>query len=296
MSSCPVCSNNNSAIFCKKNNFILLRCNKCSYIYVYPSPSNILLNKFYNMFDYKDLDLAEKRIRQDSRISINFIKKYIKKTNNILDVGCGRGYFLDELRKQNYLNLEGIDFSYKIIEYAQKNLNLKVQKVDIFKFRKKKQYQLIVLNQVIEHIRDINKLIPKLNSLLQKKSYLYIATPNINSLSSLIFKDNFEYIIPPEHLNYFNKKSISKLLKINGFEIIAISTWGYPENIAGIIKYFFKQNKNKHLSTQKKSNKYISSSINYKYIIFDKIICFFISKIIDKLGLGINIQIIARKR
>ena len=51
---------------------------------------------------------------------INEFSKYISKNDYILDYGCGYGRTLNELHKNAYENLFGIDFSFKMIERGKK--------------------------------------------------------------------------------------------------------------------------------------------------------------------------------
>ena len=53
-----------------------------------------------------------------------------------------------------------------------------------------------------------------------------LSTPNGEGFDFKILKDKTENITPPEHIQYFNPKSIKILLEKIGFEIIDISTPG----------------------------------------------------------------------
>ena len=54
--------------------------------------------------------VAEKK-EFTSPLRLEYFAKYVKKENRILDVGCGYGRTLDELYRDGYRNLVGIDFS-----------------------------------------------------------------------------------------------------------------------------------------------------------------------------------------
>ena len=132
---------------------------------------------------------------------------------------------------------------------------------------------------------------------IRKEGYIYIITPNYGSASSKVFGQDFEHLIPPEHINYFSKKSLSFLLNRSGFKIISMNTWGYPENLAGIIKKYIKRSNsitNNAVLSSKQDIK-SSKSNNIKYFMFDQIFCGTLYKILDHLGIGINIQVIAQK-
>ena len=52
---------------------------------------------------------------------INLFISLIKKGKNVLDIGCGDGELLRNLKKNNNCNCYGIDFSKNLINVAKKN-------------------------------------------------------------------------------------------------------------------------------------------------------------------------------
>lgn len=295
---CPVCVSQVNNPFLLVKGFSTYKCSKCSFVYIYPRPSQMSLKKYYSNFDYKNISFVEKRIKEDSRISLGFINPYKGSRNTLLDLGCGRGYFLLEAKSKGW-KVKGVDVSSKEVEYATKRLHLNVVRSDIIKYKDINKYDLITLSQVIEHIRNPNELIKKTKSLLAKNGLLYIATPNINSASAMIHGINFEHFIPPEHLNYFNNQSLKYLLEANGFRILRSETWGYPENISGIVKRLLKRNvknspKVDNLNKVNEDQVFISMK-NVKKFVFDKVFCTLTYKSLDIFNLGINLHILAQK-
>ena len=56
-------------------------------------------------------------------LEINEIAKHLKDFDNVLDVGCANGYsLLEQLKRNSTLKMSGIDFSEKMINYANENL------------------------------------------------------------------------------------------------------------------------------------------------------------------------------
>lgn len=297
---CVVCQSfaSQHVLVIAKNGYNIKRCNNCGFLFVFNSPSERFLNSFYKNFDYKtDLDL-EFRIREDAKRSLQVIDKLSVPLGKLFDIGCGRGYFLDEARSLGW-NTFGIDYSHEVIDYAVKVLRLNVKVGNILSYSTKKRFSLITLNQVLEHILSPGELIRKCYELLNTNGYVYIATPNIESISARIFGAEFEHIIPPEHLNFFSNKTLEMLLRDNGFKLIYHGSWSYPENLAGIIKKFVKNRKGYKLSTS--SNQPIEFNQNnsigkkIKYIVFDQLFCQFFYKLLEIDSFGINLEVIAQK-
>jgi|GEM_PF-840922 2-polyprenyl-3-methyl-5-hydroxy-6-metoxy-1,4-benzoquinol methylase/rubredoxin len=295
---CPVCDNRKHKFFLSIKEYSSYQCTKCSFIYIFPRPSETSLRSYYSRFDYKNIPFVEKRIKEDSQISLDFINHYRGSRNSLLDLGCGRGYFLLEAASKGW-KVKGVDFSSKEVAYATKKLNLDVVKSDILKYQDKNKYELIVLSQVIEHVRHPSELIKKTSSLLTENGLLYIATPNINSASAKIHGKNFEHLIPPEHLNYFNSQSLTYLLNHNGFRVIKWGTWGYPENVSGIIKKLLRRGVENNAKTTDQGKggqpQIFQGTRDIKIFMFDKVFCTFIYKSLDLFNLGINLHVLAQK-
>ena len=76
-----------------------------------------------DMFDWKYSGPQE---------TVTLFKKHnIKKEIKILDAGCGTGLVGVELKKNGYLNLDGADFSQKMLDLVPKNIYENLFKIDL---------------------------------------------------------------------------------------------------------------------------------------------------------------------
>ncbi len=82
-----------------------------------------------------------------------FDKKYLPlissypKESRILELGCGRGYLLEYLRKKGFKNLKGIDISEEQISLARKK-GFDVEIADATEFLQKNNNQFKIVNRV----------------------------------------------------------------------------------------------------------------------------------------------------
>jgi predicted SAM-dependent methyltransferase len=83
-----------------------------------------------------------------------------------------------------------------------------------------KQFDVITLWHVLEHVHDLNKKIQDLKSHLEKDGILLIAVPNHNSLDSKKYGSYWAGYDVPRHLWHFSKQDMTKLLAKEGFEIM----------------------------------------------------------------------------
>jgi len=66
--------------------------------------------------------------------AVSLIKKYALKMDiKILDAGCGTGLVGIELKKYDYSNIEGVDFSQSMLNLVPQNIYKKIEKIDLNK-------------------------------------------------------------------------------------------------------------------------------------------------------------------
>ncbi len=299
---CFLCGSNNYRLIVTKSKYGIVKCKNCDFVFTTPILSEQELETYYKKFDYKDILSAERIIRLDAKKSLGKINKYIKTKGDLLDVGCGRGYFLDEARKLGWSSY-GVDVSELVTEYARNKLHLTIFHSDIFSFKSKQTFDLITLNQVIEHFVNPERLINKCSEFLTSGGLLYIATPNVESISAKVLKDNFDHYIPPEHVSYFSQHTLRKLLKKLGFNVLHIGSWSYPADLGGIIKALLGKRDNiKHsqsaLYKNSRSSPNTSKYLNIKQIksfLFDRVFCQLFFKVLNQDSWGTYLEVLAVK-
>ena len=225
----------------KKNNYWI--CADCNSALYYPIPSAQEIDEFYKNYITYKTTLSEYLIESTypafvSNLSLTLadLEWPFKNTDNInlLDAGCGNGFFLQYLKENhNTIKTEGLDLSKECVERCiDKKLSVSIG--DIFSLPQKSIYEFITLFHVIEHVPNPIDWIKKIHSLLAPKGELIIETP-VYGIVAESFKENWRYFMPLEHLNIFSKNAILNTLKNNGFEIIKHITYG-SGNIGSDIK------------------------------------------------------------
>lgn len=219
---CNLCNESLFEKIYKKSSYNLLRCKKCSLIFVYPQPTDKELASAYSYksgyFEYTDFPKGK----------LNpFFENIFRKMKNgmFLDVGCGTGYALYTAKACGW-NEEGIDLNKDAIARIRKmGLNAVYANIDNFSGKNGK-YDIINMGDLIEHVKNPEKTIRKAYALLKKNGKLIISTPNINSffpkysfLISKIFGITWSHPSPPYHLFEFSNNNLPKFLKQEGFRI-----------------------------------------------------------------------------
>jgi UDP-glucose 4-epimerase len=85
---------------------------------------------------------------------------------------------------------------------------------------------MMCMNDLIEHVFDPLSFLKQCRNALRPSGFISIATPNGEGFDFKILKDKTGNIAPPEHLTYFNPRSLEMVLKKAEFEIVVLETPG----------------------------------------------------------------------
>ena len=145
---------------------------------------------------------------------------YFKGCKNVLDIGCGRGEFL-ELLKENGINAQGLDVDDNMVNFC-KSKELKVNMMDAISFLEQVEDNSldgIFINQVVEHLEP-DYLIKMLNLCYQKLMYGYsIIIETVNPLSFVSFVN---FYIDLSHIKPLHPETMRFLLEVAGFREIEL--------------------------------------------------------------------------
>lgn len=146
--------------------------------------------------------------------------KYINKFRggNVLDVGCAYGFMLQ--RFPDSFKKFGIDVSEYAINTAKKSLPSAAYNVGSAENKlpfKKDFFDIILFNDVIEHLENPKVALENIYRVLKKGGILYVTTPNLNIARKKIFRyaDDKEH-----HISLFSHPGLIKLLNDSQFKIM----------------------------------------------------------------------------
>ena len=161
-----------------------------------------------------------------------------KNKATLLDVGCGKGQFINFLKKKGW-SVFGTEFSSLSAKAAEKivgkdsifvsnNIN-EFKNINI-------NFEIVTLWHVLEHFENPKKLIQIIDEKLNNKGFIVIEVPNFNSLQRIIDKSNWIHLECPRHVSHFTKKSLLNLFDDKRFKLLKISTFSIEYGFYGMLQ------------------------------------------------------------
>lgn len=168
----------------------------------------------YSKIDYFDFENHFRGTVQNVKNRQKMYIPYFKDCGRVLDIGCGRGEFL-ELLKENDINAMGVDLYQEYAEYCcMKNLEV-VCADGIDYLMQCEKLDGIMAAQLVEHL-DINQIVTLCETAYEKLNeggVFIMETPNPRALSIYVN----EFYMDPSHVKPVHPETLKYLLEKAGF-------------------------------------------------------------------------------
>ncbi|MEQ8714145.1 MAG: class I SAM-dependent methyltransferase [Cyclobacteriaceae bacterium] len=146
---------------------------------------------------------------------------YINNGDDILDVGCGEGSFLIDIRKRKSgIKCLGIDINKTAVEEAKKKgIDAICCTPEEFNKSNDQKFDVITVFQVLEHIPNVVSFTQCLSTLLKPNGKLIVSVPN-----NAPYYDTFEKYnvlnLPPHHMGWWDKDSLFNLGRLLNLRVL----------------------------------------------------------------------------
>lgn len=218
-----------------------------------------------------------------------------KHSLKILEIGCGLGYLTYSLKSLGH-DVTGIDVSSNAIEFASKQFGDYFLNADLLddSFRLEGPFDLIIGNEVIEHLPEVRNFIIKCKTMLKEGGSMIFTTPNkdhFKNSSNVWATDN-----PPVHTFWFSKKSFEHLAQENSLKMYVLESFNkYTKN--NLLSYLYSMHllKNSSPGWSPNSNKSDNFIKNFIYrvsnLYFFRVISNFIYRLICKEPIALFVRL-----
>lgn len=218
---CPICDTSQTTAFRNVREFHFQECELCRFVFLYPMPSEMVLDSMYNtggQITPEYYPKAKSRFRRALRNALRLYRFACR--GPVLDVGCGGGFQVEAFRRFG-MRPTGLDISVNSIEFARKAFsknNFYCESFEYFK-RRDKKYKLIYSSEVIEHVVDLDLYMDFLSHHISSRGFVYITTPNIDS--PLVPENILDWDVfnPPRHVQFFRPENLRRLFEDRGFSV-----------------------------------------------------------------------------
>lgn len=226
------------------DSYELCACQKCEAIYLNPHPSDEKLLQAYDDHYYgiggKKFDPGTEKILNYFRYRrARILKKALGNTGSVLDIGCGSGYFLEELGRMGDYDLFGVEMPGRAADRAKTlaSVTLKEGELEAGDFPAE-SFDAITLFQVFEHLHSPQETLAACSRLLKPGGLLMMSFPNIDSWQASRYKGDWYHLDPPRNLFFFRPSRFRQIMQERGFSILherhfspAYNPFGYIQSI-----------------------------------------------------------------
>lgn len=210
--------------------FKVVKCKNCGLLQLSPRPSINEDGEFYdqncqskNIGEPTSLKSMKKNSLDDTYRRADLVSEYISSSHNLLDIGSGYGFFLQEMHKRGY-NITGIEISKEKRKISSRVSNVKVLDVNLIDDNKElPTFDCITLFHVLEHISDPIHFLKVIKKHLGSDGKLIIEVPNIDDMLLWECEEYRNFYWQRAHLFYFNAKTLKEVVKESNFLTVDIS-------------------------------------------------------------------------
>jgi SAM-dependent methyltransferase len=141
---------------------------------------------------------------------------------SILEIGCGSGLMLAAFKRRGWRVL-GIERNENAAEIGRHSHHVEIVSNPVETLPLDAQFDLIIMFQVLEHVRDPIRLLNECAKRLSPKGYLLANVPNFSSWQSKFAEATWFHLDVPRHLNHFTPQTLDAALERAGLRLAHLS-------------------------------------------------------------------------
>ena len=222
-----------------ERSFPVVRCRDCGLAWVWPRYSDEELRDLYadEQLFRGSIDpegrqrsyLGEKEAKQTYFADIAGWLEGYQRGGELLEVGCGPGFFLDVLG--DHWQPSGIEWSAFAANYARRELQLDVAEGAFAPGQyEANRFDAVVMLQVLDHLADPRQALAEAERILKPRGMLLLTSlVNGQSYCARVFGGGYR-LLAPNHLYYFSPQTLRRLLAETGYKVeeLRMPYWRTP--------------------------------------------------------------------
>ncbi len=234
---CPACGSTSTKAVQQVDQFQNHRCRDCQSEFLWPQATDAELAEIYSSGYYDSWSgdsPAALRVKEATFRHILNWKPLRDIQSPLLDCGAGLGHFAGLCKKRG-MDVYAIELNPTAIDAIGERIGRENVIEGLFdnvpdEALRKTQPSTISMLDFIEHVRSPRVTLEKAFRHLKPGGRIILTTPCVSSISRTIMRRHwFHY--KPEHLLYFSRKGVTRLLKETGFENVQVRTLSKRMNL-----------------------------------------------------------------
>ncbi|MBI5118002.1 class I SAM-dependent methyltransferase [Candidatus Poribacteria bacterium] len=227
---CRICrSNRLQHKFDVRENPIVF-CAECGFVQLGRHANEAQIRREYSRAYFKDAKyLLDAAARREQKRRLSFMKECgVSSGATVLDVGCATGDFV-LMAKETY-SVWGTDISEDALQIARDRNPEIAERFVCMSGRNSgvpnQHFDAITMWDVVEHLDDPVALLTQMAGKLKRGGMLFLSSPNIGTFIGRVMGKRWAFMTPPEHIGYFSRETMRKLLGVCGLRDLKWKTKG----------------------------------------------------------------------
>ncbi len=220
--ACPVCGGEAHTRVGEKDGHVVVACSGCGLRYVDPMPSEQEIADYYAKYwvNEKNIRNGPRKVERLKRI-LRPVLGRVGSEGRFLDIGCNTGFACEAARELG-LEATGIDLSADAVAKAEEMYpRCRFVASDLQSFADGGEvYDAVLCREVVEHLTEAHSFFDALGRVVRVGGVLHMTTPDAGHFG--VPKDfvSWKEVIPPEHITFYDRKTLQRMLEQYGFEIV----------------------------------------------------------------------------
>ena len=227
---CHLCGDRGRTVLRREKGHEIVECTACGLRYLHPQPPVHETEELYSEHYFQSTDALGRgyegyteqadNLRATFRDRLRFLPQPTP-DQRLLDVGAAAGFFVEQARLVGW-NAEGIEPSRWAAAYARDNVGVPVREgiLDATSFPSN-SFDVITFWEVIEHLPDPSGFLKQVARVAKPGALVFLSTPDSGStVARLLGRNWLGWRKIPEHLFFFDKRSLVRLLDQAGLDVV----------------------------------------------------------------------------
>jgi len=257
---CPVCDSDNFSpfitctdFFVTDEKFSLKKCDSCGFIITENIENEAKIGRYYQSEEYISHSNTSKGLvnavyHKVRNYMLGRKRRLVEKAGGmqngqLLDIGTGTGYFLNEMNRFGW-NVTGTEKSADARDFAKKEFNLEIHEPDELFKMSKKTFHVITLWHVLEHIHNLDENMKTFRNLLKPNGKLIIAVPNPTSYDARYYSKFWAAYDVPRHIWHFGPEQMKQFGEKYDFRLTRIASMPFDAFYVSMLSEKYKKSKN----------------------------------------------------